>query len=330
MALVDAHGRQIDYLRISITDHCNLKCSYCMPTFTGRPLIEREEILTYEELLTLADAAVSAGITKIRITGGEPLVRKGMLLFCNMLSNLPGLRTLVLTTNGVRLASMAQELFDAGVQGLNISLDTLQSKRFEMITGKDVLGQVLSGIQAAEAAGFDPIKINAVVMRGINDDEIASLAAMTFEHPYHVRFIEMMPFQNGNGDHYDKLFMPVDEIRERIAGIDNAPAEEPSGSSGPARLYRLAQAKGKIGFIAPVSQHFCAECNRLRLTADGHLRTCLFSKNEIDIKTPLRSGASKETLKAIIEAAIFSKPRRHNLKTEPQPDTVRGMAAIGG
>ena len=302
-----------------------------MPVFSGRPHLDQVEILTYEELYRLAEAAVSAGISKIRITGGEPLVRKGMVEFCRMLGSLPGLESLALTTNGVNLAKMARPLKAAGVKRVNVSLDTLQQKRFEIITGRDKLNDVQAAIHEAEAAGFHFVKINVVVMRGINDDEIAQLAALTYQHAWHVRFIELMPFQHARFGEYQDLYMPIGEIIKRIPHINKAYVGPALATNGPARMCTLPGAKGKIGFIAPMSWHFCGSCNRLRLTADGKIRTCLFSDTEIDVKTPLRTGATKRDLVELLEDTVISKPRRHHLSHDLLPDLrLRAMHAIGG
>lgn len=331
MALMDSYGRTIDYLRISITDFCNLGCTYCSPPFSGRPRLPHSEILSYEELIRVADASVTAGITKIRITGGEPLIRRGAVQFCEMLSSIKGLSDLSITTNGIRLMELAEALWQAGVRRINVSLDTLKRDRFRKITGKDALDKVLSGIACAESVGFEPIKINTVVMRGVNDDEIAELAGLTFKKSYHIRFIELMPFRSGGHSEYAKLHMPIREIMERIPGIDRACIDLFSDHSGPARLCRLPGSIGRIGFIAPMSWHFCNSCNRLRLTADGKIRTCLFSADEIDVKATLRSADSKKDLVEIIRKAVGRKPRRHELDEHCQEiKSDRGMYAIGG
>jgi GTP 3',8-cyclase len=327
MPLIDSHGRNIDYLRISITDRCNLRCFYCTP-FCSHNRLPRGGILTYEEILRVAKAAVTAGITKIRITGGEPLVRRKVVEFCRRMSAMDGLEDLALTTNGILLNDLAQPLYEAGVHRLNVSLDTLRRDRFVQITGKDCLPQVLEGLEHAEQAGFVPIKINAVVMRGINEDEIEPLAALTFHKPYHVRFIELMPFGDGR---CDEFFMPVSEMIRKIPNIHQAQLDGTSLRTGPARLCRLPGAAGRIGFIAPLSWHFCGSCNRLRLTADGKLRTCLFSDHEIDIRGPLRTGASKQELVDIITAAVAAKPERHSISlSDHQFCNTRRMYAIGG
>jgi len=328
--LVDSFGRKIDYLRISITDHCNLKCYYCTP-FSGRSHLKRSEILSYEEILKVVQAAARIGITKIRITGGEPLVRKGVVEFCRMLSQTDGLKSLALTTNGVYLADMAEALFKAGIRRVNVSLDTLKPERFEKITGYNRLPRVLKGIRRAEAVGMHPVKINMVVMRGINDDEIEDMARLTLDKAYHVRFIELMPTDSAAYGDYESLYIPVEEIMKKINQIDCIQIEPATDSYGPARLGKLPGAIGKIGFIAPISRHFCGSCNRLRLTADGKIKTCLFSHKEIDIKRALRSGAKAEEIMGIFRRAVHEKPFGHRLDAKaPQNACGRAMRAIGG
>ena len=330
MNLVDSYGRTIDYLRISITDHCNLKCYYCTP-FSGRSHLARSEILTYEELLKVAAAAARAGIKKFRITGGEPLVRKGLVAFCRMLSNLDGVESLSLTTNGVYLEKMAEPLFNAGVRRINVSLDTLKLERFEKITGYNWLPRVFAGIKRAEQIGMYPIKINTVVMRGINDDEIEDLARLTLNKPYHVRFIELMPTDSSAYGSYESLFMPVEEFVKKIHLMDRVKIEPATDTYGPAKLCKLPGGKGKLGFIAPISWHFCSSCNRLRLTAEGKIKTCLFSQQEIDIKSSLRSSATQNEIIDIIRRAVSEKPHCHYLNEKKHQTTCRqAMRAIGG
>ncbi len=326
--LADRFSRKIDYLRISITDHCNLNCSYCAP-FGGRMKLTHAEILSYEEIGRLTKAAVEAGISKVRLTGGEPLMRKGVVELCRLLSSIEGLESLALTTNGVRLQELAPQLHAAGVQRVNVSLDTLRPERFRKITGYNLLSQVLAGISMAEEVGLHPVKINTVVMRGVNEDEIEDFARLTVEKPYHVRFIELMPF-NGSGDH-QSLYVPVEEMVKRVIGVGDLSLEPVAESSGPARLCSLPGAQGKVGFIAPLSYHFCGSCNRLRLTADGNLRTCLFSEKEVDIKGPLRAGASIAELANIFRLAATRKPHGHSLgRTHIEKYFGRDMQAIGG
>lgn len=329
--LIDRYQRVIDYLRLSITDHCNLHCRYCVP-FSGRAKLHHEEILSYEELLKITWAAVSAGITKLRITGGEPLTRKGVLEFCRQIGRIDGLMDLSLTTNGLRLTELAADLFQAGIHRINVSLDTLKPDRYRYITGSDALEKVLNGLQAAEAAGMSPIKINTVVLRGINDDEITALARMTLTRPYHVRFIELMPTGGWDAIAHQAHFMPTEQIRQRVAQLGELSPEASAKTDGPARYFRLAGARGMIGFISPLSSHFCGTCNRLRLTADGHLRNCLFSETEMDIKSLMRRGATQDELVEIIISAARSKPMGHQCN-QGRPNELsnsRMMRAIGG
>ena len=274
--IIDKHNRTIDYLRISITDHCNLKCRYCVP-FDGRPKLPMADILSYEELFDIAKAAVANGVTKVRITGGEPLMRKNMVAFCRMLRSLDPITDLAVTTNGVLLEAMAEELKAAGVDRVNVSLDTLDPKRYLEITGKDELDRVLRGIETAGSVGLTPIKINMVPMRGINDDEIATMARWTLKAAHDVRFIELMPTSGWARLQHDKLFIPIEEIRKAVEKIGPLEAVPQVKTRGPATYMRLPGGKGRIGFIAALSHHFCDTCNRLRLTADGKLRACLFA-----------------------------------------------------
>ena len=248
-----------------------------------------------------------------------------------MLAEIGGLKSLALTTNGIYLEEMAEPLFKAGVRRINISLDTLRPERFEKITGYNWLPRVLAGIKRAEQIGMHPIKINTVVMRGINDDEIEDLARLTLDKPYHVRFIELMPTDSSAYGNYESLFIPVEEFMKKIHQIDRVQVEPLTDSYGPARLCRLPGAAGKIGFIAPISWHFCGSCNRLRLTADGKIKTCLFSREEIDIKTPLRTGATKNDIINIFRQAVAAKPSGHHLNAKDYQNACqRTMRAIGG
>ncbi len=328
--LHDRHNRTIDYLRISITDHCNLACQYCVP-FDGRTKLDMDDILTYEEIFAVARAAVNAGVTKVRLTGGEPLMRKNMLQLCRMISSLPEVRDLSLTTNGVLLESKAADLKAAGVKRVNVSLDTLDPQRYLAITGKDELSRVLRGIERAAAVGLSPIRINMVPMQGVNDDEIVSLARWTLTAPYDIRFIELMPTSGWARDRHDRLFMPIADIRRHVETLGELEMLTQLQTRGPATYARLPGAKGRIGFIAALSHHFCNTCNRLRLTADGKLRTCLFAEEEVDIRHPLRQGATAGDLLGVIQAAIDSKPKGHNLnEADAKPLCGRMMRAIGG
>jgi cyclic pyranopterin phosphate synthase len=328
--LIDSYNRTIDYLRISITDRCNLDCLYCTP-FGGRTRLSHSEILSYEEILRITKASVRAGISKIRITGGEPFQRRGMVGLCRMLSDIDGIESLAVTTNGILLKELAGPLLEAGVRRINVSLDTLKPERFKKITGADLLYRVLEGIEESEKVGLNPIKINMVVMRGINDDEIEDFAEFTLEKPYHIRFIELMPTQGHTMENHHSLFVPMSEMVDRVKRIGNLQLETKTESFGPAKLCSLPEAAGKVGFIAPLSRHFCGTCNRLRLTADGKLRTCLFSEKEIDIKGSLRKGASIKDLTLIFKQAIREKPKRHQLNDSSfLNESGRAMRTIGG
>lgn len=327
--LIDNHNRTIDYLRISITDRCNLNCLYCVP-FDGRTKLPMADILSYEEMFTIVQAAVAVGVTKIRITGGEPLMRKEMIHFCRLLSSLPEIIDLSLTTNGLLLAPMAKELKAAGVHRINISLDTLDARRYKAITGKDGLGKVLDGIKQAETAGLAPIKINMVPMRGINEHEVVEMARWTLTNPIDIRFIELMPTSGWAKEKHDRLFIPIDEIRQSVETLGPLTPINHIKTRGPANYARLENAQGRIGFIAALSHHFCNTCNRLRLTADGQLRACLFAEAEADLKTPLRNGASLNTLQQIIQSTAAAKPKGHALDQCTAIIQGRGMRSIGG
>jgi cyclic pyranopterin phosphate synthase len=321
---LDPFGRNINYLRISVTDRCNLRCIYCMPP-EGVPQISHNEILSYEEIWTVVRAAAELGINKIRLTGGEPLVRAELPNLVRMLSQIKGIEELLLTTNGTFLKKYVLELKQAGLSRVNVSLDTLKLDKFRYITRLGELKTVLEGIEAAKEAGFEPVKINTVVMRGINDDEILDFAKMTYEDGWHVRFIELMPFK-GVAE-----FVPSIELRQHISLLGKL---EPCASvtgNGPAMYYRLAGAKGTIGFISPHTEtSFCSRCNRMRLTPDGKLRPCLLGEDEIDLKMPLRNNASMEELKRLILKAVASKPEHHHLGGGNVRLVNRKMSQIGG
>lgn len=322
--LSDSFHRPVNYLRISVTDRCNLRCTYCMPS-QGITLMPHEDILTYEEICMVAQTAADLGISKVRLTGGEPLVRSGLTGLVAMLAQVKGVDDISLTTNGMLLARYAGDLRAAGLRRVNVSLDSLRSDRFLQITRVGKLDDVLQGIEAAKFAGLSPVKTNTVVIRGTNDDEVVDFARLTIGGEWHVRFIEYMPFPNGReGDH---LLVPVSEIRHRIETLGKLEASFSSGG-GPAKYFRLPGARGTIGFISPISQHFCRECNRLRLTADGKLRPCLFSDEEIDLREPLRRGATADDLKLLIQGAVSRKPAGHRLAAGITCERL--MAQIGG
>ncbi len=322
--LCDSYQRPINYLRISVTDRCNLRCIYCMPP-EGIPLMSHDDILRYEEICLLARAAAELGITKIRLTGGEPLVRAGLTDLVAMLAGIEGVDDVSMTTNGVLLERYAAELKKAGLHRVNISLDSLRPERFHKITRMGKLDDVLRGMEAAKKVGLNPVKVNMVVIRDTNDDEIPHFALLTVSDVWHVRFIEFMPFMEKGKK--NRSLVPVSEIKERIETLGKLEPSLPNGI-GPAKYYRFPGAKGTIGFISPVTDCFCQACNRLRLTADGRLRPCLFSDAEIDLRGPLRQGAAVEDIKNLIRQAVVSKPEKHKLVAGVTCE--RFMSQIGG
>jgi GTP 3',8-cyclase len=317
----------INYLRVSITDRCNLRCFYCTP-WGGWEKLPCQEILRYEELLHLAKIGASVGIRKIRVTGGEPLVRRGVVDFMRRLHQVPGIEEVCLTTNGVHLAAMAEDLYAAGLRHLNLSLDTLRRERYLEFTGSDHFHDVTAGLERAAALGFAPIKINCVALRDLNDDEFLDFALLTREHPYQVRFIEFMP--TVDEARWRRHFLPIAEIRDRLAPLGPLEAVAAAATAGPARTFRVPGFRGELGFISSVSDHHCPTCNRLRLTAAGRLRPCLFATPELDLKGPLRQGASDETLAQVFRDAINLKgcvAPTHGLSTN---SAGRAMVSIGG
>jgi cyclic pyranopterin phosphate synthase len=385
MPLIDSYNRTIDYLRVSVTDRCNFRCVYCMPE-EGAPVSPKEEILTYEEIERLVRIAVSLGMTKIRLTGGEPLVRKDIGLLIARIGALPGLRDLSMTTNGFLLARYAAEFARSGLHRVNISLDTLRSERFVRIARRGELGDVLAGIEAAHEAGLTPIKLNCVVMRGWNEDEVVEFARLTLEQPFHVRFIELMPINWSQGDDssagsgllrdffalsaspghrpdanvtlYAKADLPTfrtafqlkdtdtprgqldaDQMRQAFVSSAETQARiatvlgplEPTEvvTNGPARAYRLPGACGTVGFISQITNDMCLRCNRLRLTADGQLRPCLMADGEVDLRTPLRAGASDADIADLFRLTVLHKPKEHRLEDGMAP-VGRNMSQLGG
>ncbi|MFQ5587120.1 MAG: GTP 3',8-cyclase MoaA [Thermodesulfobacteriota bacterium] len=327
--LIDTYNRTIDYLRISVTDRCNLRCTYCMPS-EGIRLAPPKEILRYEEILRIARVAVSNGISKIRVTGGEPLVRRGIVEFIGEAASLEGLTDLSLTTNGVLLKEYAAPLREAGLKRINVSLDSLRHDRFRGITRGNKLDAVLTGVEEAERVGLSPVKINMVVIKGFNDDEILDFADLTRTKPYHIRFIEYMPFDTEAGWQREQC-MSIEEIMENITATQEiVPLEAPEQRTGPARRYRFKDGVGELGFISPVSDHFCGSCNRLRLTADGKLRVCLFSDSEIDVREALRRGCSDEEIRELLFTAVKNKPESHQINENIFKKCSRTMSLIGG
>ena len=294
----------VSYLRLSITDRCNLRCFYCRPR-EGWEKLPAPEILSYEEFLHLARIAAQVGIVKVRVTGGEPLWRRGVVDFVARLHQVPGLKEIALTTNGYLLPELAGGLHRAGLRHLNISLDTLNPERYQEITGKAALSRVLAGLNRALELGFHPLKVNCVVLKGINDDELLNFAELAREHPLEVRFIEFMPTVARS--RWAHRFFPMDEVRRRLSSLEPMTELSSPATAGPARLFRPAGFVGSLGFISAMSEHHCGTCNRLRLTAAGRLRPCLFAPREIDLKTPLRAGADDETLGRLFLEAMEAK-----------------------
>lgn len=325
MSCVDSYNRSISYLRVSVTDRCNLRCRYCMPP-EGVPWVPHENILRFEEIERIVRMGAELGISKVRLTGGEPLVRAGIASLVAMLASAPGVDDLAMTTNGILLAERAGELARAGLHRINVSLDTLRADRFRAITRLGDIQDVERGIAAAREAGLEPVKVNTVLMRGVNDDEIGDFARRTLHEPFHVRFIEEMPV----GAVGQASFLPAAEAMARIEAVFGPleVAHQRKGN-GPASYYRIPGAQGTIGFISAVSEHFCRQCNRLRLTADGRLRPCLLSDAEIPLREALRAGVSDEELKQMLVSAVAAKPERHHLAEGSIPE-VRGMSQIGG
>jgi cyclic pyranopterin phosphate synthase len=384
MPLIDSYNRIIDYLRISVTDRCNFRCVYCMPE-AGAPIAPKAEILTFEEIERLARIAVDLGMTRIRLTGGEPLVRKDIALLVEKIGSLPGLQDLSLTTNGLLLDRHAAAFARAGLNRVNISLDTLRPERFTRIARRGSLEQVFAGIDAALDAGLHPIKLNCVVMRGWNDDEVVALARLSLEQPFDIRFIELMPINWSKGDdsrdtaalsafftntaipeqrigsnvqlfanteratfrktfrlnethgfvgqldgaQLRRAFVSSQETRQRIENALGPMEPAEVMTNGPARSFRLPGARGTVGFISQITNDLCPRCNRLRLTADGQLRPCLMADGEVDLRTPLRAGASDAEIADLFRLTVLHKPKEHRIEDGLSP-TGRNMSQIGG
>jgi GTP 3',8-cyclase len=321
----DGYARVIDYLRVSVTDRCNLRCIYCMPP-EGVPLQSHGDLLTFEEIVAVVVAAVELGVRKVRLTGGEPLVRLGLTELVQQLAHIEGLDDLSLSTNGTLLKEHAAALKAAGLRRVNVSLDSLKPERYRRITRQGKLADALGGIEAAQEAGLTPIKINAVVMRGCNDDEVADLAALAGERGWSIRFIERMPLAGSEGGYVSaaEVRAKLDDLGPLLPGSDEV-------QNGPARCYRLAGTAGSVGFISPLSEPFCATCNRLRLTSTGMLRPCLLSnEGEVDLRATLRAGASREAIQRLLLRAAGSKPGRHSLRPRDGSAQDTTMSQIGG
>ncbi|WP_379130025.1 GTP 3',8-cyclase MoaA [Paenibacillus sp. sgz500958] len=330
--LTDPFGRIHDYIRISVTDRCNLRCIYCMPA-EGMQFQPHDEIMSYEEITAVVKSLAPLGLRKIRLTGGEPLVRKDLEKLVSMLAEVPGIEDIALTTNGLMLPAKAQLLKDAGLSRVNISLDSLRQDRFSMITRGGEVSKVLKGIEAADAAGLHPIKLNVVLMKGINDDEIKDFISLTLDSPLNVRFIEYMPIGSAS-DSWRQSYLPLETVLE--ACNEAGWATEEAGSiagNGPSQNRRVVGAKGTFGLIHPVSDHFCDNCNRLRLTADGHIKACLYWSDEYNVR-PLTGDP--EAIQALFRKALGNKPHNHEMalalerKTQSHTPTARRMSQIGG
>ena len=316
--MTDRFGRNISYLRISVTELCNLRCRYCMPE-EGVCKKRHEEMLREDEMIQAVEAAASLGITKLRITGGEPLVKKNIVSICRRAAAVEGIREVCLTTNGILLPALAVPLKEAGVKRLNISLDTLDAEKYAYITRMGILSQAVEGIRAAMDAGFEKVKLNTVLIGGFNEEEIVPLAELTLRYPIDLRFIEMMPMVEGGFG--PEAFLPNTRVLEVLPQLEEQPAD-----GGVARLYRLPGALGRVGLISPVNAHFCAACNRIRLTADGKLKPCLHSAEEYSIK-----GLDREGMRSVMERAIYNKPAWHGELNAQNPSHAgRNMNQIGG
>mgnify|MGYP003335144893 CR=1 FL=1 len=325
-ALRDQFGRSIEYLRISVTDRCNFRCVYCMP-LEGLDWLPKAEILSYEEITAVVAQLAPLGLRRLRITGGEPTIRPDLERLVAMLKAVPGVEDIALSTNGVRLPAMARTLVAAGLDRVNISIDSLRPDRIRQIARRDLKFDPLASLTSAIDAGLDPVKFNMVVMRGINDDEIGDFARLGLDHALHVRFIELMPVGEMAGLTFEHI-VPSAEVLERAAAAVGAlePAAGPARGNGPARYYRVPGAAGTIGVITPMSHTYCDTCNRVRLTADGRLRTCLYGDHEVNLRDPLRAG---EPLGPLFERALAAKPREHHL-LQLKVGGLKALSQVGG
>ncbi|MBQ6174126.1 MAG: GTP 3',8-cyclase MoaA [Clostridia bacterium] len=316
--MIDRYGREITYLRLSVTDRCNLRCRYCMPP-EGVEKKPHADMLTEDEMITAVEAAASLGVTKLRVTGGEPLIKRNIVSICRRAARVEGIREVCITTNGLLLPEMAEDLIEAGVSRVNFSLDTLDPDRYAAITRVGSLDRALAGLRTALTAGFRKVKLNAVLIGGFNDDEIRPLAELTLRDDLDVRFIELMPMPGGEAFGQES-YIPVTRVLEALPGL------RPEESDGVARLYRLPGAKGRVGLISPVSRHFCAACNRIRLTADGRIKPCLHSAEEVSLK-----GLGFAEMREAMARAIMDKPQCHGeLSADSRSLSARGMSQIGG
>ena len=326
--LIDTQGRAVRDLRISVTDRCNLRCVYCMPA-EGMPWLPKGDLLTYEEIARFTRVCLSLGVTGVRLTGGEPTVRADLPVLVRMLNDLAPDLDLSLTTNGLKLVAMAGELRAAGLKRVNVSLDTLDRERFHQIARRDRFHEVIAGLEAARAAGLAPIKVNAVLMRGFNEDEAVPLARWARENGYQLRFIEWMPLDFGHTWERGKL-VPASEIVESLNAVFPLDPARVSDPSAPATLYNYRDGAGSVGVIASVTRPFCGHCDRIRLTADGQIRTCLFALKEHDFRGAMRAGANDETVAEMLRAAVWRKEPGHLIDSPYFKQPERGLSAIGG
>ncbi|MEN6460044.1 MAG: GTP 3',8-cyclase MoaA [Syntrophomonas sp.] len=326
--MLDTHNRDINYLRVSVTDRCNLRCRYCMPE-EGIGKLEHGDILSFEDITRLMKVAVGVGIRKIRLTGGEPLVRKNITRLVGCIHELPEIDDIAITTNGVLFAGMADELKAAGLDRVNFSLDTMVAEKFKYITRRDDLTEVKQAIFKAVELGMDPVKINTVVIKGFNDNELLDFAELAYSYPLHIRFIEFMPIGDLLFWEKDRI-VTTEQIKEKIEQkYQLTPAKFIKGN-GPAKYFTIKGGQGSVGFISPMSNHFCSECNRLRMTAEGKLRGCLYDKREIDLKTALDNNARDEDLRQLFIKAVNLKPSEHHMDDGWGEDNQRKMYQIGG
>jgi GTP 3',8-cyclase len=323
----DSFGRRIDYLRISLTDRCNLRCVYCMPSVRMQ-FMPNPELLTSTEMLLVVRAAAAAGFQKVRLTGGEPTLRPDLVELVRAIRATPGIRHITMTTNGLRLRSLAQPLKEAGLDRVNVSVDTLDPQKFRQITRGGRLEHVWEGITAADRVGLCPIKLNTVIVRGLNDDEVLALAQLTLTYPWEVRFIEVMPLA-GVADMAQQGVVRSADLRAQLEAACGPLVELGMTASEPVRRYRMSGAKGTIGFISSISDPFCSTCNRIRLTADGRLHLCLLRDGEVDLRSAIRSGATQDQIERLIRHAVTLKPWGHGLPERHLP-SLRGMSQLGG
>ncbi len=324
-ALRDQYGRTIEYLRISVTDRCNFRCVYCMPA-EGLPWLPKQDILTYEEITEIVRQLAPHGLRRLRITGGEPTIRPDLVTLVGMLKSVPGIEDIALSTNGVRLPELARRLREAGLDRVNMSADSLRPDRIAAIARRNLGFSPATAARAAQEAGLAPIKINMVVMRGINDDEVEDFARLTLEQPWHVRFIELMPVGEMRSLTWEHV-VPSEEVLERVAALGPLASDDgPARGNGPAKYYRLGDAPGTIGVITPMTHTYCGSCNRVRLTADGRLRTCLYGDHEVNLRDPLRRG---EELLPLYVRALAEKPKEHHL-LQMQVGGLRALSQVGG